>query len=307
MILGININGNGLGDQVCAEPILRFALENYYPKLLINTDFPELFEHLIPKGLHINSDEPVDIVVESNPYFFKDGEWRKHELCEYIHHATMHQLDFMSLFILRQGLPDKYRSIQLTVDGDIKNGLLKLLPNIRNTWLIHAGFGEPTKSFGEQYWQEVVSKLNANSIPTIAIGKNYKSTACDLQFGAYKTNTTVDLIDKLNVKELIALISLAKGVLTNDSAPLHIAGAFDNNLLVIPTIKHPDALMPYRNDSKYYKAKVLVGSKPYYTYYDYSPHNEVYKCIGEIVAPITDANLPTPDEVLRAIIEMDEK
>ena len=53
------------------------------------------------------------------------------------------------------------------------------------------------------------------------------------------------------------MISLSKVTLTNDSSPLHIAGAFDNWIVVIPTAKHPDHILPYRNGTQYYKTKAL--------------------------------------------------
>ena len=57
--------------------------------------------------------------------------------------------------------------------------------------------------------------------------------------------------------ELISLISLSKVLLTNDSLPLHIGGAFDNWIVTIPTCKHPDHILPFRNGTQYYKTKSL--------------------------------------------------
>ena len=50
---------------------------------------------------------------------------------------------------------------------------------------------------------------------------------------------------------------MSKCLVTNDSSPLHIAGAFDNWIVVIPTCKHPDHILPYRNGTQYYKTKAL--------------------------------------------------
>jgi ADP-heptose:LPS heptosyltransferase len=57
---------------------------------------------------------------------------------------------------------------------------------------------------------------------------------------------------------LINLISKTPLLISNDSAPIYIAGAFDNNILLIPTAKHPDLLMPYRKGQQYYKAAAVV-------------------------------------------------
>ena len=66
-----------------------------------------------------------------------------------------------------------------------------------------------------------------------------------------------DFRDLTSLGGMIALISKAKITLTNDSVPVHIAGAFDNWLVVIPTCKHPDHILPFRRGSQYYKTKAL--------------------------------------------------
>jgi ADP-heptose:LPS heptosyltransferase len=55
----------------------------------------------------------------------------------------------------------------------------------------------------------------------------------------------------------MSLISLSKVLVTNDSSPLHIAGAFDNWIVVMPTCKHPDHILPFRNSSQYYKTSAM--------------------------------------------------
>jgi ADP-heptose:LPS heptosyltransferase len=67
----------------------------------------------------------------------------------------------------------------------------------------------------------------------------------------------IDFRDSTTLGELIALISKAPVLLTNDSSPLHIAGAFDNWVMVVPTAKHPDHILPFRNGTQYYKTKSL--------------------------------------------------
>lgn len=48
-------------------------------------------------------------------------------------------------------------------------------------------------------------------------------------------------------------------LVTNDSSPVHLAGAFENNIVLIPTSKHPDHLLPWRKGSQDYKARAVVG------------------------------------------------
>jgi ADP-heptose:LPS heptosyltransferase len=58
----------------------------------------------------------------------------------------------------------------------------------------------------------------------------------------------------------MSLISLTKVLVSNDSSPVHIAGAFDNWIVTIPTCKHPDHILPYRNGTQSYKTRALYKS-----------------------------------------------
>jgi hypothetical protein len=67
----------------------------------------------------------------------------------------------------------------------------------------------------------------------------------------------IDLRDKTTIPEMIALIAKAPVVITNDSSPVFIAGAFDNYLIALPTCKHGDMLMPFREGRQDYKAVAM--------------------------------------------------
>ena len=68
---------------------------------------------------------------------------------------------------------------------------------------------------------------------------------------------TIDLTNLLTTSEFIAIISMAPILVSNDSSPVHLAGAFDNWIILIPTCKHPDHILPYRNGTKSYKTAAL--------------------------------------------------
>ena len=80
----------------------------------------------------------------------------------------------------------------------------------------------------------------------------------------------IDLRNELSVSEFVAIISECPITISNDSSPIHIAGAFDGWIGVIATCKHPDYILPFRNGSIYYKAKNLER-KPMYYDYDWKP------------------------------------
>ncbi len=120
--------------------------------------------------------------------------------------------------------------------------------------LIHAGKWWPSKTLPLTWWQEIVDKLSEK----LTIGLIGKTLSEEQGFQPVECpNDGFDFRDVTTLGELIALISLTKVLLTNDSSPLHIAGAFDNWIVTIPTCKHPDHILPFRNGLQSYKTKAL--------------------------------------------------
>jgi lipopolysaccharide biosynthesis glycosyltransferase len=109
-----------------------------------------------------------------------------------------------------------------------------------------------------QYWQDIINGLSINHRVAI-IGRE------DGNRGTVNVTcpkNVIDLRNLLDLGALIALISKAKLLISNDSAPIHIAGAFDNLIVLLPTCKHPDHVLPYRNGSTYHKAIALYKKLP---------------------------------------------
>jgi len=94
----------------------------------------------------------------------------------------------------------------------------------------------------------------------------------------------------------IALIEVAYMVVSNDSAPIHIAGAFNNEIVLIPTCKHPDHILPWRNGSQTYKAASLY-KKLMSDEYSSQP-TELYGVLADKAIGEFEDYLPEPDAVI---------
>jgi hypothetical protein len=112
----------------------------------------------------------------------------------------------------------------------------------------------------------------------------------------------VDTRSLLSLKGLIALISSAKVVLSNDSAPIHLAGAFDNHIVLIPTCKHPDHILPFRNGSQYYKACAMYKKIMAYEYS--SQPTEIYGVLGDKFTGDYNEFLPNVEDVVSKVKEI---
>lgn len=114
-------------------------------------------------------------------------------------------------------------------------------------------------TFPQEWWQGVVDEISKD-IPVCLIGTDDHNNR-----GAYQLNlpdNSINLIDRTSIGTLIAAVSRSPVLFSNDSSPIHIAGGFDNWILVVPTCKHPDHILPFRKGpdgivSNYHKAVAM--------------------------------------------------
>jgi hypothetical protein len=210
----------------------------------------ELYSHI--DGINLSKGYPegdFDAVLEMNTHQLPWMDFGKAISFQFVH-----AVDWVSLCTLGRVLPDTEKQISLAYEDSHLSEVLAVCEDPENLVLVHPGIGWESKTFPVEYWQKIIDGLIASGQKVGIIGKRMNDVHGVLEVDASKC---IDFRDKISLKALFALIDSAKTLISNDSAPIHIAGAFDNNIVLIPTCKHPDNIMPYRNGSKYYKAKAL--------------------------------------------------
>jgi hypothetical protein len=253
------IVSGGMGDQIDAEPSIRF-LQNIYgdADIHVTTHWPRLFKHLkYPVSLHNDFRGKED-----TPYFrmptFPDPTTINYSV---ISNLMCHTVDYCSIATLHRVLPLKDKIINLSVEKDDEDELNAILNgfDLSKAVIIHPGRHWESKSFPVEWWQELINKIS-NKVPVCLIGTDNHENRGAFQLDL--PSNSFNLIDRTSVGSLISAISRAPILVSNDSAPIHIAGAFDNWIVLIPTCKHPDHVLPYRIDEKgrisnYHKAFAL--------------------------------------------------
>lgn len=276
----------GLGDQVDAEPTIRYARDVVYKDtpITLMTRYPELFTHL---NIPFVSQPPIGSHVL---HTHGSPESRK-----VMTHAFMHGVDFVSIRALKLMLPFDQKTIHLEVKSEATEKVSALIPSPDKTILMHPGLGWPSKTFPISVWQSYVDVLTNAGYTVAIIGKTISAQHSVLTLD---TKQCIDLSNKLSLSELIAAISLCPILISNDSAPIHIAGAFNNWIGVIPTCKRPDHILPYRCGSPFYKAVAIEADKRLYDTWNRKPcqvqRQEIINCSeAELVSC-----LPTPTQIL---------
>lgn len=249
----------GLGDHASAEPAIRYLREHLYPtdNFRISCFWPRMYEHLgVPVHVH-NTFNPHGITYRTfwtlpNP---------DSALSRSVSFLLTHMVDFHAMTMLMRMLPLKDREIRLRPNATDRERLNTRTQGIdmSNVVLVHAGQSWASKTLPLPWWQEVVNLLAKEGLTVCLIGKGHSSVEGD------KTGLVpvvcppsgMDLRDTLELGELFALMEAAPVLLTNDSSPVQLAGAFDNWIVMLATCKHPDLVFPYRKGSTQYKTKAL--------------------------------------------------
>lgn len=251
----IDVQG-GLGDQIDAEPSIRYMRDYIYPgqDIIIKSHFPRLFEHLgLPNYYHTDFVPKFD-----TPYYHvitlpgpETVQWAL------VSNLLCHTVDYCSIALLRRIIPTENKKILLPVKQEELDEVQSILGKdvkLEDLVLVHAGKHWVSKTFPKKWWQEVVDGLHAKGLKVCLIGKDEDTRGVwdlELREGMYDTRNL------LSLGGLIALISKAKTLVSNDSGPVHLAGGFDNNIVLIPTCKHPDHILPYRGSDRSYKQIAL--------------------------------------------------
>lgn len=290
----IDVQG-GLGDQVCAEPVVRFLKAHIYPDADVSvlTHFPRLFRHLdIPVYQHGTFIPEVD-----TPYHCRLSLPGPDQLMwGVVSNLLCHTIDYIAMALLRRTLPVKDKRVKLDTDLDDLANVLDIVGarNLNELVLVHPGRHWESKTFPVEWWQQVVDGLLDHGLPVCLIGK-HEDTRGTVDIEVH--DGVIDTRDLLDLGSLLVLISQANTLISNDSAPIHIAGAFDNNIILIPTCKHPDHLLPFRNGgNQYYKARALykkltvsgINTQP----------TSVHGVSGEFVDGSILDYLPDPEDVI---------
>ena len=293
----------GLGDQIESEPVARY-IRKIYPNanIYLTTHHPRIFEHLNKYGIEVfdyskwKGINDALIVMENNP----DQVNSINRLTQVLFHPT----DFSSISMIRRIIPTNEKSITIAVkpeEIESVTNLVKSKNKDKKSIIVHAGKWWPSKTFPKDWWQTVVNLLS-EKLTVILIGKTLSEKQGYLDIECPKDG--FDFRDFTTLGENISLISLCKVTLSNDSSPIHIAGAFDNWIVTVPTCKHPDHILPWRNGSQSHKTKALYSkllqddlevrhTQFYFDTIDMLPKNKKI-----------DEYLPTPEEVVREIFEI---
>jgi hypothetical protein len=255
----IEVGSNRLGDNVAVEPVVRHMIESRPDaSFAIAATHPAVFGHLREIGVAVSGFDDIQYKPDTPYLSVTTDKPREHPLKRALSADRMHMTDYASIVAMKRTLPYAKKQIKLPVTQKGIGEVLEVVgASLADHVLVHPGKAWPSKTFPEAYWQDVIKNLVEMKLKVAVIGADSALTGV---LGMELPEGVVDLRNLLSEEGLFAAVSMSPVLITNDSAPLHIAGAFDNEVVLIPTCKDPDLILPWRKGSQYYKVTILTGN-----------------------------------------------
>lgn len=292
----------GIGDMACTEPTLRYALKMFKEcKISLATECPELFTHLkFEQVFDLRKEKP-----DYTKYLVFDTITPPDDsnlVWLFFSHMLTNCVDFPSMCSLRLQLPTADKEIQLGSKEP------KSIPEddyfyIKNGVAVHAGRHWQSKTFPKNFWDKVLVGLKSRGITPVLIGAE-----TDDNRGTVDVDSTgcIDLRGRLEISESVWVLQQVAVLLTNDSAPLHLAASGDAYIGYIATCKHPDLITHWRKGQWQWREKNF-GKGGIWDTVDFCP-NKGDKVEAEFVAPeLLNSWLPSPYEMSNWAHDMRDK
>jgi ADP-heptose:LPS heptosyltransferase len=294
----------GLGDQICAEPAIRFGMEQMpNVRFSLYSEFPELFSHL---NFHEVFDAKKVKPNFENYMVFQSITNPQHLMWQFFSHMLTHCVDFVSLCMWRCQMPIASKQIQLPdfslENWGVENFLLVngILRERDRTVIVHAGKHWQSKTFPETWWNSVIHYLKEDGIKVVLIGKKVDE---NVGYVDVFSEGCIDTRDNLSIREWVYLLKNCKYLLTNDSSPIHAAAAGNAFIGYVATCKHPDYITHYRHGTFGWNMKNF-GKDGIWNHIDHSPCQEQTVEVERLPDGLLEKILPCPQDVAKYYSEM---
>jgi len=277
-------NAGGLGDIICAEPVFRFGINHVFTEsddIVIASDLPEIFSHL--EGDHVTIQSLTEINAQAskykNLYQLRKTFIDKQTAVQGIVHQTMHVVDYMSLVCLQMAMPDKEKRVVLEqpTPSEVESITAKFKEVgvcLKRTLLLHPGKTWSSRTIPEDWWDKFNQLAQDSNIPVCAIGKTNSTRPGAVPVSVIELKNIPSLINKLSLRELITAVACSWGVITNESCPIIISGAFDNYLFAFATFRPWEMVKPYGHDKSFNLARKALFPPSWHRPTQYSAQSD---------------------------------
>jgi heptosyltransferase I len=161
------------------------------------------------------------------------------------------------------GLADR-AEFRLRPKEDDLSSIEEKLADLERFVVMNTGAGWITKRWPPEHFASLIDRAAADGLPTVLIGGNAKADVeAAKEVEALCQSSPISLVGKTSVRELVALLSLAKAHVGGDTGSSHISAALGIPAVGLYSITKPERSCPYGQiDRCHYHPDGLVHIAP---------------------------------------------
>lgn len=235
----------GIGDQICAEPTLRWATTGGLKgsRITLATQFPELFSHLkFDEIFDLKYEKPI----EDDYNVFETIAENDALTWQFVSHMITHCVNYCQICAFRGELYSWEKNVILKPpEPNEHTEIARLAREKRQFILVHAGRHWQSKTFPKTFWNACLDSIKRQGFTPILIGKDDKEK--DPGVVDVDDSGCVNLVDKTTLMESVWLAQRMPVVFCNDSSVLHMAVTGNAWIGCLATAKHPEYIFHWRN------------------------------------------------------------
>jgi ADP-heptose:LPS heptosyltransferase len=247
----------GLGDTICATPVLRKLYNSYGKKIAVLTVHPAVFKkNPYVSELYFVENCDRKIIEENyevltsfapnvqNPY----GISLRHNQFDIRQfHASGLGFQLMEEDLEMEYYPDEYQEIT-----DLPEKFIVIHPV--QTWA--------SRTWSKENWAFITKLLNDSGISVVSVGKDSSeigNSNVQKPVFDFEIKNGLNLLNEANISQTWWLMQKSLGVITMDSGMLHLAGTTDANIFQLGSSVNYKLRAPFRKGSQNYKYYYISG------------------------------------------------
>jgi hypothetical protein len=237
---------NGLGDLICATPVIKKISEAYGSKITVLSKMPEVFKNNphVEKSYKSSS---VDMEYFEENYLMHNSFYnmgKKNEKgVEYKHN----RIDIRQMHAINLGftlLPSEMDCFYEPTEP------CKHIIESNKYVVIHPVTTWESRTWSAENWMLLTKKLNDRGIYVVSIGKDSSETGffnVDKPVFNFEIEHGINLMNKTSISDCWHIISSASCFVTMDSGLLHLGATTPAHIIQLGSSINPYFRVPYRN------------------------------------------------------------
>lgn len=226
--------GGGIGDRVCAEPTLRFAIQHFKDcNISLICETPELFSHLSFKEV-FDMKRTFPII---GRHLYLNTYPKSRLLNEFLNANLTHCVDYPSMASIRIQLPEKHKFVLMDAPSP---GLDIVRLKGPHYIIVHPGKSWPSRTFPSAWWDSVIYTIKKRGYQAVIVGSD------TVQLAEHSLKDSIDLRGKTTLMEFAWILQHCEAVITNDSSPVHLAAPGRAKIAFVSSCRRGDLLLHWR-------------------------------------------------------------